>query len=70
MKRHFYKVKLSNGAEWFDDDSDCLFERIAAERILEMCKGQPATVKSIISQSKRRTALCFLAHLFADSRKR
>lgn len=53
VKRHFYKVKLSNGAEWFDDDSDCLFERIAAERILEMCKGQPATVKSIISQSKK-----------------
>ena len=53
VKRPFYKVKLSNGAEWFDNDVDCLFERIAAERILEMCKGQPATVKSIISKSKK-----------------
>ena len=53
VKRPFYKVKLSNGAEWFDDDADCLSERIAAEKILEMCKGQPATVKSIISKSKK-----------------
>ena len=53
VKRPFYKVKLSNGAEWFDDDADCLSERIAAEKILEMCKGQPATVKSITSQKKK-----------------
>ena len=53
VKRPFYKVKLSNGAEWFDDDVDCLSERIAAEKILEMCKGQPVTVKSITSQKKK-----------------
>lgn len=53
VKRPFYKVKLSNGAEWFDDDVDCLSERIAAEKILEMCKGQPVMVKSITSQKKK-----------------
>ena len=53
VKRPFYKVKLSNGAEWFDNDADCLSERIAAEKILEMCKGQPVTVKSITSQKKK-----------------
>ena len=53
VKRPFYKAKLSNGAEWFDNDVNCLSEKIAAERILEMCKGQPVTVKSITSQKKK-----------------
>lgn len=53
VKRPFYKVKLANGAEWFNGDEDNLPDRISSEKILAKCKNQQCRVISVKSQSKK-----------------
>lgn len=53
VKRPFYKVKLANGAEWFNGDEDNLPDRISAEKLLAKCKNQQCRVISVKSQSKK-----------------
>ncbi len=52
-KHPFYKIKLDNGAEWFDDEQDSVESKEAAEAIAEKCRNQPCKVVSVKKQNKK-----------------
>ena len=52
-KRPFFKLKLSNGAEWYSGDEDSFYDRLSAERILAKCENQPCKVISVKKQNKK-----------------
>lgn len=53
VKHPYYKLKLDNGAEWFNEDEDSLPERQSAEKLLEKCRNQPCKVVFLKSQTKK-----------------
>ena len=53
VKRPFYKVKLDNGAEWFDGEQTSFPEKSEAERVKAKCENQPCKVISVKSQHKK-----------------
>lgn len=52
-KKPFYKLLLSNGAEWFSEDKDSFDTKEAAAEIMKQCEGQTATV--IQAEKKKKT---------------
>lgn len=52
-KKPFYKLLLSNGAEWFSEDRDSFDTKEAAAEIMKQCEGQTATV--IQAEKKKKT---------------
>ncbi len=50
VKKPFFKVKLENGAEWFDEESDSFSEKAQAEAVKAKCDNQPCTV--ILAETK------------------
>ena len=53
VKHPYYKMKLDNGAEWFNEDEDSLPDRQSAEKLLEKCRNQPCKVVFLKSQTKK-----------------
>lgn len=53
VKKPYFKLKLDNGAEWFDDDQDCFAERSEAESIKAKCENQPCKVVSVNAKQKK-----------------
>lgn len=50
VKKPFFKLKLGNGAEWFNDEHDSFPEKAQAETIKEKCDKQLCTV--ILAETK------------------
>lgn len=53
VKKPYFKLKLENGAEWFDGDEDSFSERNAAETVKTKCENQVCTVKSVDTKLKK-----------------
>ncbi len=52
-KHPFYKIKLDNGAEWFDDEQDSFEDKSIAERKADKCRNQPCKVVYMNAQPKK-----------------
>lgn len=46
VKKPFYKLKLENGAEWFDGEDDSFSDKQQTEKVKAKCEHQLCTVKS------------------------
>lgn len=53
VKKPFYKLKLANGADWFDGESDSFSDRKQAEAVKAKCEHQLCTVKSAETNLKK-----------------
>lgn len=53
IKKPFFKVKLDNGAEWFDEESDSFPEKAQAESVKAKCEHQTCTVISAETKQKK-----------------
>lgn len=53
VKKPFYKLKLENGAEWFDGEENSFSDRKQAEAIKAKCEHQLCTVKSVETTPKK-----------------
>ena len=53
VKKPFYKLKLENGAEWFDDEEESFPDRNAAETVKAKCENQICTVKTVETKQKK-----------------
>lgn len=53
VKKPFYKLKLANGAEWFDGENDSFSDRQQAEAVKAKCEHQLCTVKSAETEQKK-----------------
>lgn len=52
-KHPFYKIKLDNGAEWFNDEQDSFEDKSIAERKADKCRNQPCKVVYMNAQPKK-----------------
>lgn len=53
IKKPYYKLKLANGAEWFDDEQDSFAEKSQAEAMKAKCENQICKVKSVDTKLKK-----------------
>ena len=53
VKKPYYKLLLSNGAEWFDDDVDSFRDFAEAEAVKKECENQVCTVQSVETVLKK-----------------
>lgn len=69
VKKPFYKLKLDNGAEWFDGDEDSFSDINAAETVRAKCENQLCVVKSVETKLKKenRPLLFSLTSLQAEA---
>ena len=69
VKKPYYKLRLENGAEWFDGDEDSFPDQNAAETVKAKCENQLCTVKSVETKLKKenRPLLFSLTSLQADA---
>ena len=69
VKKPFYKLKLDNGAEWFDGDEDSFPDKNAAETVKVKCENQLCVVKSVETKLKKenRPLLFSLTSLQAEA---
>ena len=52
-KKPYFKLRLENGAEWFDDSSDYFTTYVEAENVKNKCENQPCKVTSVKSNRKK-----------------
>ena len=52
-KKPYYKLKLDNGAEWFDSEQESVSTRTEAERLKAKCINAPCRVISVNSKQKK-----------------
>ena len=69
VKKPYYKLRLENGAEWFDGDEDSFSDKNAAENVKAKCENQICTVKSVETTLKKenRPLLFSLTSLQAEA---
>ena len=53
VKKPYFKLKLENGAEWFDGEVDSFAEQSEAETVKAKCEHQVCTVKSVDTKLKK-----------------
>lgn len=53
VKKPFFKLRLENGAEWFDGDDNSFSDRQQAENVKAKCEHQLCTVKSADTTLKK-----------------
>lgn len=72
VKKPFFKVKLENGAEWFNDESDSFPEKSQAESVKAKCEHQTCTVISAETTQKKenRPLLFSLTSLQTEANER
>lgn len=51
-KRSFFKLLLANGAEWFNEDSDCFKTKDEAGKIRSLCEGKNAVTEKVEKKRK------------------
>ncbi len=52
-KKPYFKLKLDNGAEWFDDSGDYFTTRVEAENVRAKCVNSPCKVVSADTKYKK-----------------
>lgn len=57
-KKPFFKLKLKNGAEWFDEEDDSFPEKTQAEAVKAKCENRLCTVVSAETKLKKKTVRC------------
>lgn len=69
VKKPYFKLKLENGAEWFDGEVDSFAEQSEAETVKAKCEHQVCTVKSVDTKLKKenRPLLFSLTSLQAEA---
>lgn len=69
VKKPYYKLRLENGAEWFDGEEDSFPDKNAAETVKAKCENQLCTVKSVETTLKKenRPLLFSLTSLQAEA---
>ena len=69
VKKPYFKLKLENGAEWFDGEVDSFAEQSEAETVKAKCEHQVGTVKSVDTKLKKenRPLLFSLTSLQAEA---
>lgn len=69
VKKPYFKLKLENGAEWFDGEVDSFAEQSEAETVKARCEHQVCTVKSVDTKLKKenRPLLFSLTSLQAEA---
>ncbi len=72
VKKPFYKLKLENGAEWFDGEDISFSDRQQAENVKAKCENQLCTVKSVTTTPKKenRPLLYSLTSLQSDANEK
>ena len=72
VKKPFFKLKLVNGAEWFDEETDSFPEKSQAEQVKAKCENQPCTVISADTKLKKenRPLLFSLTSLQTESNEK
>ena len=53
VKKPYFKLKLENGAEWFDGEVDSFAEQSEAETVKAKCENQLCTVKKVDTTLKK-----------------
>ena len=68
-KKPYFKLRLDNGAEWFDDNGDYFTTRTEAENIKAKCENSPCKVVSAETKEKKenRPLLYSLTSLQVDA---
>lgn len=69
VKKPYFKLKLENGAEWFDGEVDSFAEQNEAEAVKAKCENQLCTVKKVDTKLKKenRPLLFSLTSLQAEA---
>lgn len=69
VKKPYFKLKLENGAEWFDGEVDSFAEQSEAETVKAKCENQLCTVKKVDTTLKKenRPLLFSLTSLQAEA---
>ena len=69
VKKPYFKLKLENGAEWFDGEVDSFAEQSEAETVKAKCENQLCTVKKVDTKLKKenRPLLFSLTSLQAEA---
>lgn len=69
VKKPYFKLKLENGAEWFDGEVDSFAEQSEAETVKAKCEHQLCTVKKVDTTLKKenRPLLFSLTSLQAEA---
>lgn len=72
VKKPFFKLKLQNGAEWFDGEDNSFSDRKQAEAVKAKCDHQLGTVKSVGTTLKKenRPLLFSLTSLQTDANEK
>lgn len=72
VKKPFYKLKLENGAEWFNGEDDSFSEKKLAEKIKAKCERQLCTVSSIktVLKKENRPLLFSLTSLQSEANEK
>lgn len=72
VKKPFFKLKLENGAEWFDDESNSFSDKGKAESVKAKCEHQLCTVKSAetVLKKENRPLLYSLTSLQSDANEK
>ena len=52
-KKPYFKLKLDNGAEWFDGENESVPDKNAAERIKAKCANSPCKAVSVKAKQKK-----------------
>lgn len=71
-KKPFFKLKLSNGAEWYDEQGDFFTTRAEAENVASKCENSSCRVISAETKQKKenRPLLYSLTSLQADANEK
>lgn len=72
VKKPFFKLKLENGAEWFDDEEDSFSDKQQAETVKAKCEHQLCTVKSAetVLKKENRPLLFSLTSLQSEANEK
>ncbi|MGN0679590.1 MAG: DNA topoisomerase, partial [Oscillospiraceae bacterium] len=72
VKKPFYKLKLENGAEWFDGDENSFSDKKQAESVKSKCENQLCTVKSAetVLKKENRPLLYSLTSLQSEANEK
>lgn len=72
VKRPFFKLKLENGAEWFDGEENSFSDKEKAEFIKAKCENQLCTVKSVetVLKKENRPLLFSLTSLQSEANEK
>lgn len=72
VKKPYFKLKLANGAEWYNEENDSFQTRAEAETVKAKCEHQLCTVKSVntVLKKENRPLLFSLTSLQSEANEK